>query len=469
MAAGWDFLAWAGPICFDQRAQVGSDFISLGENDITLEVLQACWKTPNLEDPYVLGVDIRRQCTAGDGLLAVRLDNVRLYTCRTNNHEPLVFSTQKDALNKQFELEKKPSSRAEMTGFERLRGHLLLGLETGSHMGVFDNLKELLDLVDVDLGIWMTSLGSGVKFQLAQSSDVFASRNGFWYLPAQDYTSVLRLCGALYLDSEGSLGSLGEMIAPCLPGLTSQLSFPDLKVVFKRTAAPVIECGNTYIDGTSEVTVWTELDIGSPKSLGLYFSLLSGRIVITVLSNGVTWSSLKERMAKQFEDFGDALLSLEEDLAVPISSRGTKKDDKSPAVATATEAAEDLDGISFHKLALTVSKDRDLLGGSVNFKVSMPYLVQQGKHAIFELGLSWNPGLYEFKGTFIPAVMDLDDPILDGYMIDHEIWNSPIPLSPNAAPFMSLRFIDPSTEVKIPYGIPSEITQCELYVSNKTT
>ncbi|KAL5585559.1 hypothetical protein FOVSG1_014948 [Fusarium oxysporum f. sp. vasinfectum] len=192
-------------------------------------------------------------------------------------------------------------------------------------------------------------------------------------------------------------------------------------------------------------------------------------MVITVLSNGVTWSSLKERMAKQFEDLGDALLSLEEDLAVLIRSRGTKKDDKSPAVATATEAAEDLDGISFHKLALTVSKDRDLLGGSVNFKTSMPYLVQQGKHAIFELGISWNPGFYEFKGTFIPAVMDLDDPILDGYMIDHEIWNSPIPLSPNAAPFMSLRFIDPSTEVKIPYGIPSEITQCELYVSNKTT
>ncbi|KAL7767255.1 hypothetical protein ACKLNR_001556 [Fusarium oxysporum f. sp. zingiberi] len=65
--------------------------------------------------------------------------------------------------------------------------------------------------------------------------------------------------------------------------------------------------------------------------------------------------------------------------------------------------------------------------------------------------------------------MDLDDLILDGYMIDHEIWNSPIPLSPNPAPFMSLRFIDPSTEVKITYGIPSEITQCEFYVSNKTT
>ncbi|RKK67622.1 hypothetical protein BFJ69_g14339 [Fusarium oxysporum] len=326
-----------------------------------------------------------------------------------------------------------------MTGFEHLPGHLLLGLETGSHMGGFDNLKELLDLFDVDLGIWMTSLGSGVKFQLAQSSDVFASRNGFWYLPAQDYTSVLRLCGALYLDSEGSLGSLGEMIAQCLPGLTSQLSFPDLKVVFKRTAAPVIEGGNTYIDGASEVTLWTELDIGSPKSLGLYFSLLSDRMVITVLSNAVTWSSLKEWMAKQFEDLGDALLSLEEDLAVLISSRGTKKDDKSPAVATATEAAGDLDGISFHKLALTVSKDRDLLGGSVNFKASMPYLVQQGKHAIFELGLSWNPGLYEFKGTFIPAVMDLDDPILDGYMIDHEIWNSPIPLSPNPAPGLSVQ------------------------------
>ncbi|KAF5973142.1 transcriptional activator srcap [Fusarium coicis] len=448
---GWDFLAWTGPICFNQSAKIDSESISLGENDTTLEVLQACWKNPDLQDSYVSGIDIHCQRTAGDGLPDVSLDNMRLYIKRSEDQQAHIFSAQKEVLNQKFEREMNPSSRAKMTGFERLPGHLLLGLETGSRMGGFDNLGDFLNLFDMDLGIWLTGLGSGVKVQLTQSSGEFPPRNGFWYLPAQDYTSVLRLCGTLRLEPKASLGKLGEMIVQCLPGLTSQLELPDLNVVFKQTAAPVIEHGNTYIDGTSEVTFWTEFDVGSPKSLGLYFSLF------------------EEVAGKTVEDLGDALLSLEGDLAVLVSNRGSKKDESSPAMATKTEAAEDLDDISFHRLALTVSKDRDLLGASDSFKASMPYLVQKGLHAMFELSLSWNPGLYEFQGTFIPAAIGPDDPALDGYMIDHEVWDSTIPLNPNAAPFMSLRFIDPSTEINIPYGIPSEITQCELYVSNKAT
>ncbi|KAI1140724.1 hypothetical protein F5Y05DRAFT_423642 [Hypoxylon sp. FL0543] len=476
--AGWDFLAWAGPMYFDQPAQVGigvsSDFACLGEKDTTLEVLMACWQAPDLdgkaEDSYVRKMDVRCQLTAGDGPIIGQLDDVRLHLGKTKNDNPLVFSARKEVLDQQFELKDNPSSRAGTAGFERLPGHLLLGLEIGPHTGGFDSLKDLLDLLGIYLGIWMASLSSGVKFRIAQGADGFPCRNAFWYLPAKDYTSILRLCGTLHLDAEGTLGTLGAMVKKYSSGLTPQYKYPELQVVIKRSATPTIECGNTYIDAASEVTLWTELDIGSPKSVGLYFSLLSDRMVITVLSNsrGLTWSALKQWIAEKFQDLAGPLLSLEDDLAVLIRNRGPK-DDKNPAAAT---APEDLDGIFWHRLTLTVNENGELLGASITFEASMPYLVEKGKHAVFELSLVWSPGLYEFKGAFMPAAADPADPILDGYMIDHESWTSLIPLSANAAPFMSLRLIDPSnplTEDKIPYGVPTEITECELYVSNEMT
>ncbi|KAJ3527331.1 hypothetical protein NM208_g10754 [Fusarium decemcellulare] len=327
--AGWDFLAWAGPICFDQRAQVGAD--------------------------------------ASPDIISLVRTTRRSKCCRLAGR------------------------------------HLILRIH----------------LFDVDLGIWMTALGSDVKFQLAQSSDKFLSRNGFWYLPTQDYISVLRLCGTLHLDSEGSLKDLGAMIKKYLPGLTSQLSLTDLKVVVKRSTAPVTECGNTYIDTASEMTLWTEFDIGSPMSLGLYFSLLSDRMVITVLSNGVTRSSLKEWMAKQFEEFGEALLSQRISSGAYLQSWPKERRQKSRRTHRSSSRGSRR---HFFPQTRTHGQQRgDLLGVLVIFKASLPYLIQKGKHAVFKLSLSWNPVLYDFKATFMPAAMDLDDPILDGYMIIQEL------------------------------------------------
>lgn len=418
----------------------------------------------------------------------LRLANVSVQIAKGPTSKPLVFSSRKEVIDAQFELAT-PGSGTTLTylsGIDRFPGTLLLALEStppATADGGFKNLGDLLPLVGIRAAGWVKTLlkATDIRFDDVESTPQSSKqprRNAIWYSPTTSMTCI-RLEATVSLSSK-----IGEFVGKYLKGFESALSKPLFTAVAKRTVSRNgVERGS---DGTvrvaagsgnaeaaalrlqSELTLSLDLDIGNvPRSVGVYVAILEDSITFMLVcySTAVNWTTLKEWLVKNCEGIADAVGRLEGSLGKVSQSTASPNASK--------DKPQDLSGIYWRRLSASISRGGAVESVSIELEASVGFLVPRGKQAGFSIKFSWQPGLYEFDCEFEGNQIDQDALAAfrqrERYTAEYERWANLEPLVPSE-PFMSLRYLNrdnPLTDKDIPYGIPTEISEVALSVSNK--
>ncbi|KAM7195153.1 hypothetical protein V8F33_006827 [Rhypophila sp. PSN 637] len=444
----------------------------------------------------------------------LRLVNITVQIAKDPSSKPLVFSSRKETINVQFELanpdggiapvttttasDRANRSVTDLSGIDRFPGSLLLGLEstassTGSIAdGGFKNLGDLLPLVGIRAAGWVKTLlkATDIRFEDVASTPQSTKqprRNAIWYSPTTT-TTCIRLEATVSLSSK-----IGEFVGKYLKGFESALSTPLFTAVAKRTVLRNgVEMGS---DGTvrmtassgnpdaaalrlqSELTLCLDLDIGNvPRSVGVYVAILEDSITFALVcySTAVNWTTLKEWLVKNCEGIADAVGRLEGSLGkVSQSTTAPSGSAASTSDNASKDKPQDLSGIYWRRLSASLSREGSVESVSIELEASVGFLVPRGKHAGFSIKFSWQPGLYEFDCEFEGRQVDQAALAVfkqrQRYTVEYERWTNLEPLVPSE-PFMSLRYLDrdkPLTDQDIPYGIPTEISEVALSVSNE--
>ena len=432
------------------------------------------------------------------------LSDVRIELAKDATSVPLRFSTKKDTLNEQFELGFPPptasagapapaetggtgaqqgeatasaanpvtpsaAARTEYSGIDRFPGHLIFGLENAdTASGGFETLGDLYDLVGLSAAPWLKLLLSATKvdFRGQQGSP---SHNAIWYLPGDELTCCVRLEARLGLST-----TIGKYLDKYLsPDWKQQI--PHLSVVAKRTVVPHVHADDVLFDSAGQIVLGTELDVGVPRSLGVYVSILEDELtfILVSFSPEVGWDTLKTWLMDKCKDIEESLAKLESDLSQLAKSSQERQGTPGTTAAKDKDAAQGpskgMDGVYWRRLSVTLSEE-GIEAVSIELEACLSFLVPQDKHAGFDMTFTWQPGQFEFTCAFMGRVSDKygANGLPVQYNIDYERWTYPPPLFAYED-YMSLRWLHPDKELttkEIPYGVPTEIAAAELSISN---
>ncbi|KAJ1328909.1 DUF6603 domain-containing protein [Microdochium nivale] len=336
---------------------------------------------------------------------------------------------------------------------------------------------------------WLALMLKATDLTFGSSEETAKSpaHNAIWYLPTSGQTLAIRLEGRVGLRSD-----IGQMVSKYLDSDWISKT-PHLSVVAKRTAALNQPAGGMgggargtlAVDLTTEVVLGVELDIGAPRSFGIYVAILEEYVTLMLVcySRELTWSALKTWLLKNCQGISSAVGQLQDNLEKISGAPGVapeKKPQPSAAIPDAGSKPDSLSGIYWRKVSASISES-GIQAVHIELEASVPFLVARGKHAGFSMSFSWRPGQCEFECEFmgdgvarpdLSGAAEAEDAALvvpPQYKADYERWTylEPLVLS---EPFMSLRYLksrdSPLTNDEIPYGVPTEIAQVALAVSN---
>nr|RBQ88774.1 hypothetical protein FVER53263_11121 [Fusarium verticillioides] len=452
------FLTSSGPIVFETSLEAIKANISefpLSLSDPLRRDFGAAWKLDE-NASYLQSADFNLKL-GSDGK-SLEMTGLKIKVSKDASSAPLVFSTEAEVLNDEFETgffhTSKDISITTRTGIDRYPGHLLLGLEVSPSNGGFENLADLCAVAHINPKPWLKMLlkETTIKFGALAGTP---ARNAMWYIPGSGSKCCVRLEASVKLD-----GKIGSLLNKYLSGWDDHI--PPMSVVAKRTVSPSSgPWGDAFTLG--ELTIAAEPDIkGEKRAMGMYVTIGEDHINVFFVcySKALQWGALKEWIKKSCGEVGTAI----DDLEKVLLNTGHQ----SKAQSTSTSH------IYWRKVTVTLLNDGkgglSLAGMRLELEASMQVLVPKEKHSVFTLDFIWTRGTGIFSGEceFSGAgnVLGQGDPPLQ-YYLDYERWDQFSYLDPSE-PYMSLRYLDSSFVQNLPFGIPTEITEADLYVSNKS-
>ncbi|PNP55907.1 hypothetical protein FNYG_15436 [Fusarium nygamai] len=452
------FLTSSGPIVFETSLEAIKTNVSefpLSLSDPLRRDFGATWKLDG-NASYLQSADVNLKL--GPDGKSLEMTGLKVKVSKDTTSAPLVFSTDAKVLNEEFETgffhASKDTKITTLTGIDRYPGHLLLGLETSSANGGFKDLADLCAVAHISPKPWL-------KILLKETAITFGAlagtpaRNAMWYIPGSGSKSCVRLEASLNLD-----GKIVNLLNKYLSGWNDHI--PPMSVIAKRTVSPSSgPWGDAFTIG--ELTIAAEPDInGEKRAMGMYVTIGEDHINVFFVcySKELQWQALKAWIRKSCSEVGTAI----DDLEKVLLNTGHQ----SKAQNTSTSH------IYWRKVTVTLLNDGkgglSLAGMRLELEASMQVLVPKDKHSVFTLDFIWTKGTGEFSGecefSGIGNVLGKGDPPLQ-YYLDYERWEQFSYLDPSE-PYMSLRCLDSSFVQNLPFGIPTEITEADLYVSNKS-
>ncbi|KAF5252201.1 hypothetical protein FANTH_2757 [Fusarium anthophilum] len=451
------FLTSSGPVVFETSLEEIKKNISefpLSLSDPLRRDFSAAWKLDE-NASYLQSADVNSKLGPDGKSLEMTGFKVKV---SKDTSAPLVFSTDAKVLNDEFETgffhTSKDAKITTLTGIDRYPGHLLLGLETSSANGGFKDLADLCAVAHINPKPWLKMLLKETTITFGALAGTPA-RNAMWYIPGSGSKCCFRLEASLNLD-----GKLAGLLNKYLAGWNDHI--PPLSVVAKRTVSP---SSGPWGDASTigELTIAAEPDInGEKRAMGMYVTIGEDHINVFFVcySKALQWEALKTWIRKSCSEVGTAIDDLEKVLL--NTGHGSKAQNTSTS------------HIYWRKATVTLLNDGrgglSLAGMRLELEASMQVLVPKDKHSVFTLDFIWTKGTGEFSGecefSGVGNVLGKGDPPLQ-YYLDYERWDQFSYLDPSE-PFMSLRYLDSSFVQNLPFGIPTEITEADLYVSNKS-
>ncbi|KAH6950258.1 hypothetical protein DER45DRAFT_599903 [Fusarium avenaceum] len=452
------FLTSSGPIVFETSLEAIKTNISefkLSLSDPLRRDFGAAWKLDENKS-YLQSVDVNLKLGSDDKSLEMTGFKVRV--SKDENSPPLLFSTEAEVLNEEFETgffhASKDTRIKTLTGIDRYPGHLLLGLETSSANGGFKDLADLCAVANIKPKPWLKTLLKGTAITFGALAGTSA-RNAMWYIPGSASRCCVRLEASLNLD-----GKIVNLLNKYLAGWDDHI--PPLSVIAKRTVSPSSgPWGDAFTIG--ELTIAAEPDInGEKRAIGMYVTIEEDHINVFFVcySKALQWEALKAWIRKSCSEVGTAIDDLEKILL--NTGHGSKAQNTSTS------------HIYWRKVTVTLLNNEKggttLAGMRLELEASMQVLVPKDKHSVFTLDFIWTKGTGEFSGecefSGIGNVLGQGPTPLQ-YYFDYERWED-FPYLDPSEPFMSLRYLDSSFVQNLPFGVPTEITEADLYVSNQS-
>ncbi|EXM21862.1 hypothetical protein RAB80_013731 [Fusarium oxysporum f. sp. vasinfectum] len=452
------FLTTSGPIVFETSLEAIKtnvrDF-ELSLSDPLRRDFGAAWKLDE-NASYLQSAAVKLQL--GPDGKSLEITDLKVKVSKDANSAPLVFSADAKVLNDEFETGffdvSKDTKITTLTGIDRYPGHLLLGLETSAANGGFKDLADLCAVAHINPKPWLKTLLKGTAITFGALAGTPA-RNAMWYIPGSGSGCCVRLEASLNLN-----GEIVKTLNKYLAGWNDHI--PPLSVIAKRTVSPSSgPWGDAFTIG--ELTIAAEPDInGEKRAMGMYVTIGEDHINVFFVcySKALQWEALKAWIKKSCSEVGTAIDDLEKILL--NTGHGSK------AQSTSTSH------IYWRKVTVTLQNNEKggttLAGMRLELEASMQVLVPKDKHSVFTMEFIWTKGTGEFSGecTFngIGNVIGQGNPPLQ-YYLDYERWEQ-FPYLDPSEPFMSLRHLDSSFVQNLPFGVPTEITEADLYVSNKS-
>ncbi|KAF5701766.1 hypothetical protein FGLOB1_10001 [Fusarium globosum] len=452
------FLTSSGPIVFETSLEAIKTNISefkLSLSDPLRRDFGAAWKLDE-NASYLQSADVNLKL-GSDGK-SLEMTGLRVKVSKDANSAPLVFSTDAKVLNDEFETgffhASKDAKITTLTGIDRYPGHLLLGLEASPANGGFTDLADLCAVANIKPKPWLKTLLRGTAITFGALAGTPA-RNAMWYIPGSGSRCCFRLEASLNLN-----GKIADTLNKYLAGWNDHI--PPLSVIAKRTVSPSSgPWGDAFTIG--ELTIAAEPDIkGEKRALGMYVTIGEDHINVSFVcySKALQWAALKEWITKSCTEVGKAIDDLEKILS--NTGHGSKSQNASTS------------HIYWRRVTVTLQNNpkggTTLAGMRLELEASMQVLVPKDKHSVFTMEFTWTKGTGEFSGECafngIGNVIGQGNPPLQ-YYLDYERWEL-FPYLDPSEPFMSLRDLDSSLVQHLPFGVPTEITKADLYVSNKS-
>lgn len=400
---------------------------------------------------------------------SLNICDFRVEIAKDDKANPLVFTTLAETLNQQFEPTSATQSASssnvvsggspnqlpkfsELSGLDRYSKYLLLGLDKASTPGGFSNLGDLCAVANITPKPWLEKILSLTKITFGSRSGDPA-RNAMWYLPGKESQTWIRLEASVDLND-----ALAGQLNKYLSGWSDKI--PAFSAVAKRThiASPEF-LENPYTSG--QLVLVANL---KPKALDAYVEFAENEIhiILACFSTELQWDHLKKWLIDTCGEVVSAIGGLETTL-----SKVTKGSTKSDQSSTKSH-------IFWRKVSVSLRADpvtgkMGFAGLSIDLEASVQVLVQADSNAVFTLGFAWDKASKTFSGR---CAFDGTGPLLKStnpplqYLQDYECWSHLSYLTPSV-PYMSLRYLDNEIMQHLPFGIPTELTMVDLYVSNK--
>ncbi|CVK98185.1 uncharacterized protein FMAN_12252 [Fusarium mangiferae] len=452
------FLTSSGPILFETSLEAIKTNITefpLSLSDPLRRDFGAAWKLDE-NASYLQSADVNLKF-GSDGK-SVEMTGLKVKVSKDAKSVPLVFSTDAKVLNEEFETgfshASKDAKITTLTGIDRYPGHLLLGLETSSANCGFENLADLCAVAHINPKAWLKTLLKMTKITFGGLAGTPA-RNAMWYIPGSGSGCCIRLEASLDLK-EGIVDKLNKYLS----GWNDHI--PPMSVIAKRTVSPSSgPWGDAFTIG--ELTIAAEPDIkGEKRAMGMYVSIGEDHINVFFVcySKALQWTALKDWIKKTCTEVGKAIDDLEK--IISNTGHGSKTQNASTS------------HIYWRRVTVTLQNNpaggTTLAGMRLELEASMQVLVPKDKHSVFTMEFTWTKGTGVFSGecefSGVGNVMGQGNPPLQ-YYLDYERWDKFSYLDPSE-PYMSLRYLDSNFVQNLPFGVPTEITEADLYVSNES-
>ncbi|KAG5788908.1 hypothetical protein H9Q69_012032 [Fusarium xylarioides] len=452
------FLTSSGPIIFEtslEAIKTNISEFSLSLSDPLRRDFGAAWKLDE-NASYLQSADVNLKL-GSDGK-SLEMTGFKVKVSKDANSVTLVFSTDAKVLNDEFETGftdiTKDTSITARTGIDRYPGHLLLGLEVSPANGGFENLADLCAVAHINPKTWLKTLLKGTKITFGGLAGTPA-HNAMWYIPGSGSGCCVRLEASLDLK-EGIVTKLDKYLS----GWDDHI--PPMSVIAKRTVSPSSgPWGDAYTIG--ELIIAAEPDYkGEKRAMGMYVSIGEDHINVFFVcySKALQWPALKAWIQKTCPEVGKAIDDLEKILS--NTGHGSKTQNASTS------------HIYWRRVTVTLQNKEaggiTLAGMRLELEASMQVLVPKDKHSVFTMEFTWTRGTDVFSGECefngVGNVMGQGNPPLQ-YYLDYERWDKFSYLDPSE-PYMSLRCLDNSFVQNLPFGVPTEITEADLYVSNES-
>jgi hypothetical protein len=452
------FLTTSGPIVFETSLEAIKTNVSEFELSLSDPLRRDFGVAWNLDDnaSYLQSAAVKLQL--GPDGKSLQMTDLNVKVSKDAKSGPLVFSADAKVLNDEFETGfldvSKDTKITTLTGIDRYPGHLLLGLVTSSANGGFENLSDLCAVAHINPKPWLKTLLKGTAITFGALAGTPA-RNAMWYIPGSGSGCCIRLEASLSLN-----GKIGETLNKYLAGWNDHI--PPLSVIAKRTVSPSSgPWGDAFTIG--ELTIAAEPDFnGEKRAMGMYVSIGEDHINVFFVcySKALQWDALKAWIRKSCTEVGDAI----DDLEKILLNTGHGSKNQNPSTSH----------IYWRRVTVTLQNNEaggtTLAGMRLELEASMQVLVPKDKHSVFTMEFTWTKGTGEFSGECafngVGNVLGQGNPPLQ-YYLDYERWDQ-FPYLDPSEPFMSLRYLDSSFVQNLPFGVPTEITEADLYVSNES-
>ena len=371
---------------------------------------------------------------------------------------PLVFSASPKALNEEFEsgfTDGQPMHPATtFSGISRCPGDLIFGLEISPAHGGFETLDDMCVLAALSPEPWLKTLFKATTITFGGLAGTPA-RNAIWYTPGYCSNACIRLEAKV-----GLIGPLVNQLNKYISGWQDHIAH--ISAIARRNVIPIGgPSGRAMADGSLTIAIEPSQVDNVPHGLGAYvtFSEANIKFILVCYSDKLQWSFLKKWLTESCVEIATGFSTLESTLS-SLSPRGD---------------STSLDHIMWRKVEITLGEDPAkegqtiVVGVHIQLEANFQILVESGKHAVFTLDFTWDKlsgesrGRCAFDGT--GPVFELENPPLQ-YLRGYERWDT-LEYLVESEPFMSLRHISSTISEHVPFGVPTEIVDAYLSVSNK--